>query len=44
MKSGAGDRIGEIMLAFAPGVVHADADAEAGSGGSSARTAITRPS
>ena len=40
MKSGAENRIGEIVLAFATDVVDADADG----GGSSARTAITRPS
>ena len=43
MKSGAENRIGEIVLAFAPGVVDADADADAGGGGGT-RTAITRPS
>jgi len=42
VKSGAENRIGETVLAFAPDVVGADADA--GGGGSSARTAITRPS
>jgi hypothetical protein len=42
VKSGAENRIGEIVLAFAPGVVDADADTDAG--GSSARTAIIRPS
>ena len=42
MKSGAENRIGEIVLASAPGVVDADVDPDGG--GSSARTAITRPS
>lgn len=42
MKSGAENRIGEIILAFGPGAVDADADADGG--GSRARTAITRPS
>lgn len=43
VKSGAENRVGEIALAFATGVVDADADGGSSSS-SSARTAITHPS